>query len=38
MLPLWADINPADLIQATAAIAIALTFFVLHLLSPAGRV
>ena len=38
MLPLWVDIDPGDLIQATAVLALGLSFIVMHLLSPAGRV
>lgn len=38
MLPLWTDIDAGTLIQTTAVLVLGLTFMVMHLFSPAGRV
>lgn len=37
MLPYWIELSPADLIQGTAVLALALAFLVSNLLSPAGH-
>ena len=38
MLPYWMQLDPQDLIQGTAVISMAFTFFLFRLLAPAGRV
>ena len=37
MLPFWIELSPADLIQGTAVLTLALTFLVSNLFAPAGR-
>jgi hypothetical protein len=37
MLPYWIELSPADLIQGTAVLALALTFLVSSLFAPTGR-
>lgn len=37
MLPHWIELNPEDLVQGVAVLALAVTFFVVSLFSSAGR-
>jgi hypothetical protein len=37
MLPYWIELSPADLIQGTAVLALALAFLVSTLFAPTGR-
>ena len=37
MLPYWIELNPSDLIQGTAVLTLAVTFFLFKLVSSAGR-
>ena len=37
MLPHWIDLNPEDLVQGLAVLALAVTFLVINLFSSAGR-
>ncbi len=37
MLPHWIELNPEDLVQGLAVLALAVTFFVINLFSSAGR-
>ena len=37
MLPHWIELNPTDLVQGMAVLVMAVTFFIVHLFSSAGR-